>query len=146
MYTLIYLLFPELCVAKCAKRDVLLNSKAGRVITASGYWQPLTNNVGILELYIVFQRTALLYGPFWPLYSVFQWREWCREDCSSQIHHGLHLQSIWRRTQSAGESREATSILHRETQLNYSCENVINLRRSHISTVIYNVPYEVSPS
>ncbi len=37
------------------------------------------------------------------LLSVFQWRERGREDGGSQIYHGLHLQSVRGRIQSAGE-------------------------------------------
>lgn len=41
---------------------------------------------------------------------VLQWGERSREDCGSQIHHGLHLQSVRRRTQSTGEEGGFVSL------------------------------------
>lgn len=34
-----------------------------------------------------------------------QWREWGREDSGGQVHHGLHLQSVWWRREGPGEAR-----------------------------------------
>lgn len=54
---------------------------------------------------VFFRGEVAGYDPLhvWVFLSFFpQWWKWCWKDSGCQIHHELHLQSVWRRPQSPG--------------------------------------------